>query len=106
MTSQLHDLGPDPHIVRLPPSCGTVVAEDLRVQLVMAIDFGGCLKVDASAVETIGQAVLQLIVAARVEAAARGGYELHEPSAAFVERVTSCLLAGPVGLPSAKDLLQ
>lgn len=83
----------------LPPHGTTVTAEDLRVRMVLASDFDGAMEVDASAVESVGQAVLQLLLAARAEAEARGQhFVIHNPSPAFVDRVTACGLAPALGL--------
>ena len=91
--------------LRLPAHGTTVTAEDLRVQLVMAADFDDTIEIDASEVESVGQAVLQLLVAARAEAAGVGQtFRITNPSNAFVERVTSCRLADAIGLQTG-DLL-
>ncbi len=90
--------------VRLPAHCTTVTAEDIRVRLVLAADFDGAIEVDASQVESIGQAALQLLIAARAEAATTGRpFAIIDPSAAFVERVTHCRLAEAIGLESQKE---
>lgn len=90
----------------LPPHGTTVTAEDLRVRMVLASDFDGATEVDASAVESVGQAVLQLLVAARAEAAAQGqSFVIHNPSPAFVDRVTACGLAPAIGLSANEDHL-
>jgi anti-anti-sigma regulatory factor len=85
--------------VHLPAHCGTVAAEDLRVRLVLAADLDGGIEVRADAVDSIGQAALQILVAARREAVARHQpYAIVDPSPAFVDRVTRCRLAGAIGL--------
>lgn len=87
--------------VRLPVHGSTVTAEDLRVRLVLAADFDGRIEIDASGVESVGQAVLQLLVAARGEAEADARpFTIIDPSRAFVERVTACRLADALGLPT------
>ncbi|MBR0550965.1 STAS domain-containing protein [Sphingomonadaceae bacterium LXI357] len=84
--------------VRLPDNGTTVSAEELRVQLVLALDTHDAVTVDAGEVESIGQAVLQLLVAARAEAqAAEKPFTIINPTPAFVERVTRCRLADAVG---------
>lgn len=91
--------------VRLPVHGTTVTAEDLRVRLVLAADLNDVLEVDASEVESVGQAVLQLLVAARVEAASNGQtFRIVYPSQAFAERVTSIHLAHAVGLDTGEAL--
>lgn len=90
---------PEAGPVRLPAHGTTVTAEDLRARLVMAADFDGLVEVDASGVESVGQAVLQLLVAMHAEARETGQtYRIINPSAAFVERVTCCRLAEAIGL--------
>ena len=85
--------------VRLPASGTTVAAEELRVRLVLASDLDGRIEVDASEVESVGQAVLQLLIAARTEAEANGqSFTIVDPSPAFVDRVTACRLADAIGL--------
>ena len=96
---------PTDRMVCLPAHCTTVTAEDIRVRLVLAADFDDLIEVDASQVESIGQATLQLLIAARAEAVATGrGFAIVDPSAAFVERVTLCRLAEAIGLESQKEL--
>ncbi|MCD2324259.1 STAS domain-containing protein [Sphingomonas sp. IC-56] len=103
-TQPLHDAALD-GAVRLPAHGTTVTAEDLRVGLVLAADHGDVIEIDASEVESVGQAVLQLLVAARNEASAVGqGFRITNPSQAFVERVTSCHLAAAVGLETGDTL--
>ena len=91
--------------LRLPAHCTTVAAEELRVQLVLAADLDGAIEVDASEVESIGQASLQLLVAARVEMTGAGQrFAILDPSPAFSDRVTRCRLADALGLAS-KELV-
>ena len=57
------------------------------------------IEIDASEVESVGQAVLQLLVAARAEAASAGqAFRIVSPSPAFTDRVTRCQLAAALGL--------
>ena len=108
-TLSLPDMAiPDPgqidRMIRLPAHCTTVTAEDIRVRLVLAADFDGAMAVDASAVESVGQATLQLLVAAHAEAAATGQrFAITDASPAFVERVTQCRLADAIGLERQKE---
>lgn len=98
------DVLADDHKVTLPAQAGTVTAEDLRVGLVLAADLDRALRIDASQVESLGQAVLQLLVAARAEAErASLPFEIVSPSPAFVERVSLCGLAGTLGIQTEKD---
>lgn len=97
------DAGP----IRLLAHNSTVAAEDLRVRLVIAADFNGRIEVDASEVESIGQAVLQLLIAARTEAQQNGmPFEILNPSRAFTERVNACCLADALGLVTEKEAFQ
>ncbi len=90
--------------LRLPVNGTTVSAEDLKVRLVLAADLDEEIHIDASQVETVGQAVLQLLVAAREEAESKGlEFEIINPSPAFLERVAACGLADTLGLQPAKD---
>jgi anti-anti-sigma regulatory factor len=97
---------PDDRSLVLPAHGSTVTAEDLRVRLVLASDFDGAMAVDASAVESVGQAVLQLLVAAKAEADAQGqSFSISNPSPAFVDRVTACGLAAAIGLSGQEEHL-
>ena len=83
----------------LPAKLHTSYAEELRVWLVMAIDHSMTVEIDASAVESVGQACLQLLVAARSEAIQLGKtFTIEAPSAAFAERAQLCGLAEKTGL--------
>lgn len=83
----------------LPIQCNTVAAEDLRARLVLAADWSDHTRVDASAVESIGQAVLQLLTAARADSAANGrDFSIIDPSPSFIDRVNGCKLAAAIGL--------
>jgi anti-anti-sigma regulatory factor len=100
-TLQLPDaeIGTDDRSLRLPAHGTTVTAEDLRVRLVLAADFDDVIEIDASDVESVGQAVLQLLVAARTEAKNAGQtFRIVNPSLAFTDRVTRCRLAAAIGL--------
>ncbi|MDV3457369.1 STAS domain-containing protein [Sphingomonas sp. HF-S4] len=91
--------------LRLPAHGTTVTAEDLRVRIVLAADLDDSIEIDGSQVESVGQAVLQILVAARAEAAANGqSFRIANPSQAFVERVTSCHLADAIGLETGDTL--
>lgn len=98
---------PDPaedRSLRLPVNGNTVAAEDLKVRLVLAADLDEEMRIDASQVESVGQAVLQLLVAARAEAERKSlNFEITNPSPAFVERVAGCGLAETLGLETGKD---
>ncbi|MEW9854541.1 STAS domain-containing protein [Novosphingobium sp. M1R2S20] len=88
----------------LPARGNTVAAEDLKVRLVLAADLDDEIRIDASQVESVGQCVLQLLVAARAEAEQKSlEFEITNPSPAFVERVAGCGLAETLGLETGKD---
>ncbi len=87
--------------VTLPANGTTASAEELRVQLVLALDSGKPAQIDASEVENAGQAVLQLLVAAQAEARSAGRpLTFPNPSAAFRDRVERCRLTDQIGLES------
>jgi anti-anti-sigma regulatory factor len=85
----------------------TVTAEDLQARLVAASDYADATQIDASELLSVGQAVLQLLIAARTEADVRErSFGFVAASAAFSERVTSCQLADAIGLEAGKDITQ
>jgi anti-anti-sigma regulatory factor len=86
-------------IVKLPAHCTTTASADLHASLL-----AGALTLDASDVESVGQAVLQLLVAARVEAG--DGFAIIDPSPAFVDRITACGLTEAVGLIIEEESVQ
>ncbi len=91
-------------LVVLPANCDTVAAEDLQVRLVLAADHDNEVRIDASAVDNVGQAVLQLLLAAKREADAGGQpFTIERPSIAFTERVDACRLSEALGLDLQKD---
>jgi anti-anti-sigma regulatory factor len=97
---------PEDRSLRLPAHATTVTAEDLRVRLVLASDFDGEMAIDAGDVESVGQAVLQLLVAAAEEAAAQGKpFVIVNPSAAFIGRVAACRLSEALGLDIPEELV-
>ncbi|WP_448661347.1 STAS domain-containing protein [Sphingomonas sp. CJ20] len=86
-------------MLRLPPHGSTVTAGDLRTRLLEAAEQEDAIEIDASDVESVGQAVLQLLVAARADALAAGQtFTILNPSHAFLDRVTSCQLAAAIGI--------
>ncbi|WP_422058433.1 STAS domain-containing protein [Sphingomonas sp.] len=108
MTSQPNqpELAPSPGgIIELPAHGVTVTAEELKVRLVLAADVGGDLVVDASAVESVGQAVLQLLLAARTEAEATGHrLIIQNPSPAFLARIEALGLSDRLGLSQTEEM--
>jgi anti-anti-sigma regulatory factor len=97
----------EPNPVILPANGNTVAAEDLRVRLVLAADLDGRIEIDASQVDSLGQAVLQILVAAHAEAERMGHpFAIVDPSDAFLARVNACRMAELIGLPAQKDDVQ
>jgi two-component system chemotaxis response regulator CheY len=79
--------------VALPAHCGTAAAADLREGLLRPAE-AGAVRVDASAVASLGQAVLQLLLAARRTAEAGSlPFEIGSPSAALSDTLARCGLA-------------
>ncbi len=80
--------------ILLPIHGTTVTAEELKVRLVLAADFADAVTVDASDVESVGQAVLQLLIAAHADAKAAGRrFAIIDPSPSFTARLTALGLA-------------
>lgn len=67
------------HTIELPPHCDRAAAAALYPELVEAVS-GTPTPIDASKVERLGQAMMQLLVSA---AATGGGIALQNPSAQF-----------------------
>lgn len=100
----LPDLVIAPTLVRLPANGTTAAAEDLRNELVFAAVQGRGIELDASEVQNVGQAVLQLLVAARRDAVASGtALSFRDVPAAFSDRVRGCRLSELTGLDAGKD---
>lgn len=84
----------------LPAHCGTAAAEDILARLVIASDQEQDITINAAAVESVGQAVMQLLVAAHIDAKRVGQhFAIEAPSPAFLERIRACQLAGALELP-------
>ncbi|WP_084580145.1 STAS domain-containing protein [Sphingomonas azotifigens] len=89
----------------LPAHGTTVTAADLQTRLLQAVDGDGPVEIDASQVESVGQAVLQLLVAAKAEAEKLGkAFTILNPSTAFTDRVNRCQLAAAVGIDTGELL--
>ncbi len=71
------------NILTLPSSCDRAATRALHTEICEGLG-PAPLTIDASAVEKIGQAMLQVLVAAN---ASDGGILIAEPSAAFCEAV-------------------
>lgn len=92
-----------PVVVCLPANGTTITAEELRNELVFAAEFGAGTSVNASGVQNVGQAVLQVLIAARRAATDREKpYEITEASKAFQSRVYDCGLSAAIGLPNER----
>lgn len=108
MTSQPNqpELQPSPGgVIAMPAHGVTVTAEELKVRLVLAADAGDAIIVDASAVESVGQAVLQCLLAARTEAEATGHrFHIQNPSPAFLARTEALGLNDRLGLSHTEEL--
>ena len=96
------DLPPNPPEppapILLPPHCSIDAAASLRDAL-LAIEAPAGVAIDAGAVETIGQAVLQLLLAARNDAVADGrAFALIGTSPAFAARIEALGLGDRLGL--------
>lgn len=103
MHSLLPQPDPSPGTVWLPANGTTVTAEALRNDLVCAAELGDETIIDGSAVQTVGQAVLQLLVAARTAAIAAGkSVMIVNASEAFRARVQACCLGEAIGLHAGK----
>lgn len=90
--------------LRLPVHAGTAVAEDWRVRLVIAADSGAGIRVDATDTLSIGQAVLQLMAAARAETRATGqDFAIDHLDPALCQRLVQLGLAECLGLDANKD---
>ena len=95
--------GPEPtgddRSLALPVHCTTTTAEDLRVRLVLSFDLDETTEVDASHVASIGQACLQVLIAANLEAGRAGQpFSVASPSAACLDRLNNCGLAHATGV--------
>ena len=93
--------------LRLAPRCTTEMAVDLRSDLVLASEAGGDLLIDGSAVESVGQAVLQLLIATEREASGLGRrLVIIDPSPALEAVLSSGGLAQSLGLICQKAEIQ
>jgi len=107
LTLSQPDPTPDFGTIRLSGHGTTVTAQDLRTQCVVASDLCDSTAIDASEALSVGQAVLQVLIAARREADLRAhNYRFVDASEAFVDRVTRCQLADAIGLEIGKDVSQ
>tara|TARA_B110001454_G_scaffold218548_1_gene246841 strand:+ start:3441 stop:3782 length:342 start_codon:yes stop_codon:yes gene_type:complete len=93
--------------LHLPPNLTTVMAEDLRAGLVLAADHEAAILIDAADTTSIGQAALQLLIAARQEADRMnipfGIANAREP---LVRRIEALGLAEMLGLAGKGESVQ
>jgi anti-anti-sigma regulatory factor len=95
-----------PSVIRLTGHATTATAEDLRSKLVLASDCAGT-SIDASEIYSVGQAVLQVLVAARNNALRHGQpFHFTATSDAFADRVACCLLAELIGMDAGRETAQ
>lgn len=89
--------------IHLPPNVSTVMAEDLRAGLVLAADHEEAIIVDAAETTSIGQAALQLLVAAKFEADQLAiPFIIENARPELVERIAMLGLADLLGISSQK----
>lgn len=85
--------------LRLPPNVTTLMAEDLRAGLVLAADHEAAILINASETMSIGQAALQLLIAARQEADRLNiPFEIEHAQEPLVRRIEALGLAASLGL--------
>ncbi|QJU57457.1 STAS domain-containing protein [Sphingomonas sp. AP4-R1] len=88
-------------MITLPAHCSTKVAPGLLASFLDHADRGADLIVDGSAVDVVGQAVLQLLVCAKADADAAGrSFAIAPASDALVARAIGCKLGRQLGLDS------
>ena len=95
-----------PGVIRLTGHGTTATAGDLRSELVLARGGAGTV-IDASEMHSVGQAVLQVLVAARNDALVHSRpFHFARTSDAFAERATRCQLADLIGMAAGKETAQ
>jgi anti-anti-sigma regulatory factor len=88
-------------MITLPAHCATAVAQGLLASFIDHADRGEDVVVDGSAVDVVGQAVLQVLVCAKADADAAGRSFLIAPASdALIQRAIGCRLGQQVGLES------
>ncbi len=94
--------------VKLPAYCNTAAAADLHPVLVEACSGDTPVAIDASEVESLGQAVIQLLVAAAADADSHRGppVAVIHPSAAFAQRIAACGLDGRTPFTNQEESVQ
>ncbi|MDQ4420651.1 hypothetical protein OOT33_09430 [Sphingobium sp. DEHP117] len=93
--------------LRLPPNVTTLMAEDLRAGLVLAADHEAAILIDASETISIGQAALQLLIAAKLEADRMTiPFEIENAQEPLVKRIEALGLAETLGLTGKGEEVQ
>jgi anti-anti-sigma regulatory factor len=88
-------------MILLPAQCSTSLAQSLLTALIDHADRAADVTIDGAAVDTIGQAVLQVLVSAKADADATGrAFRITAPSPALIERAVGCKLDRLIGLAS------
>jgi anti-anti-sigma regulatory factor len=91
----------------LPSNVTTVLAEDLRARLVFAADQEDAIIIDADECEAIGQAALQLLIAARREAGRLGmPFSIRNLNAGMAARISKLGLNAELGLHPVQNSAQ
>lgn len=86
-------------MIMLPAHCSTTAAQNLLPDFLDHADRGANIVVDGSAVDVVGQAMLQLLAAAKADADATGRTFAIDPvSDPLAARIVGCKLEGPLGL--------
>ncbi|WP_246351898.1 STAS domain-containing protein [Sphingobium subterraneum] len=89
----------------MPANVTTVLAEDLRARLVLAADHDEAIFIDASETETVGQAALQLLIAAQREAARLGlPFVIENMRPELVARIARLGFGELLGLSTAEEI--
>lgn len=90
--------------LRLPPNVTIVMAEDLRAGLVLAADHEAAILIDASETLSIGQAALQLLIAARQETdRMKIPFAIENAQPALVARICALGLGDMLGLGGTEE---
>ncbi len=88
-------------MITLPAHCATAVAQGLLASFIDHADCGEDVVVDGSAVDVVGQAVLQILVCAKADAGATGrSFTIEPASDALVKRAIGCRLGEQLGFES------
>ncbi len=91
--------------IDLPPRCTLGDADDLKLRLVGTLDTDGDdVTVDASAVTQVGTAVLQLLLALKIDLQRQGrALRWQSPSQPFVAAVQRLFLAQALEIQSTRS---